>query len=333
MAEARRPTIRDVAAAAGVSKSLVSLHYSGGGVSEERRARIVEAAERLGFRPNLTARALSASDGGFTGVLVADLGHSVFAEVVDAARAALARSGRAALLTSAMLPDADGVPRLDERALAIFGDLRPRSVLVVGSIPDLPALAGLVSGTPIVVASAASEGADVAATVRSDDVAGIRMAVDHLVSRGHRRIAHIGGRGGAVATRRAEAFAAALSAHGLEAQVAPSDFTEEGGHAAARSLLAEGRQAPTAVVAANDLAAVGALAAATATGAALAVTGYDDSRIARLPQVSLTSVDPRNAEIGAAAAERILAVEAGTEPPAETLVAPRLVVRSTTPPA
>lgn len=330
----RRPTIRDVAAAAGVSKSLVSLLYAGGSVGPERRERILAVADRLGFRPNLTARALSSADGGFTGVLVADLHNSVFAEVVDAARAELARHGRSALLTSAIMPDPDGVPRLDERALAVFHDLRPRSILVVGSIPDLAALTEIIAGTPLVVASAVGEHVPVAATVRSDDGAGIRLAVEHLLKQGHRRIAHIGGRGGVVAERRLETYLAAVVEHGLEPLVAPADFTERAGYTATRELLeTDGRARPTGIVAANDLAAVGALAAASAAGAAMAVTGYDDSQVARLPQVGLTSVDPRNAEIGAAAAGCVIEVESGAAPKQpETLIAPRLVVRASTPP-
>ncbi|MCI9887405.1 LacI family DNA-binding transcriptional regulator [Micrococcales bacterium 31B] len=348
----KRPTIRDVAARAGVSKSLVSLHFAGGGVSPERRERIVAAAAELGFRPNLTARTLSAADGGFTAILTADLANSVFAEIVDAARAELARHGSPALLTSAMLPDASGVPTLDEHALAIFGDLRPRSLLVVGSIPDLAALTRLVPRTPLVVASGIGEQVSVAATVRTDDAAGMRLVVDHLVAQGHRRIAHIGGRGGVVATRRESAYRDAMRAHGLEAEirVAASDFTELGGYAAARTLLfATGASSgsgaptpgaphpPTAIAAVNDLAALGAQAAWADVGprdsTPWAVTGYDDSALAKLRQVDLTSVNPFSAEIGREAARCVVAVEAGESPsPSERLVAPQLVVRGSSSP-
>ncbi len=329
----KRPTIRDVAVAAGVSKSLVSLVYSGGNVSDERRRRVLDAADRLGFRPNLTARSLAAADGGFTGILVADLHNPVFAEIVDAARAELARLGRRALLTSAVIPDDKGTPRLDRQSLAVFGDLRPRSILVVGSVPDLIELAAIVPHVPVVIASGAAEDLTVAATVRSDDVTGMRLAIDHLVARGHRRIAHIGGLGGLVAERRAAAYTEAMASQGLadEARVAPGDFSEHAGFVAAATLLAGG-DPPTAIAAVNDLAAVGALAALADAGAyTIAVTGYDNSFVAQLRQVSLTSVDPHNAEIGTRSARLVDEVESGRlDSGAEILVTPTLVARNST---
>nr|WP_267893854.1 LacI family DNA-binding transcriptional regulator [Microbacterium halophytorum] len=331
---AKRPTIRDVATEAGVSKSLVSLVYSGGGVSEERRERVLAAAERLGFRPNLTARSLAAAEGDFTGILVADLHNPVFAEVVDAARAELARTGRSALLTAATTPDAHGEPVVDRRALAVFGDLRPRSILVVGSVPDMGELASIAPRTPVVVASAASGGLQVAATVRSDDGSGMRLVVDHLLAGGHARIAHIGGRGGVVAEQRAAAYAAAMRERGLaaETRVAPSGFSEHAGYAAAMELLADPAP-PTAITCLNDQSAVGALAAAADSDVRVAVTGYDNSLLAQLRQVSLTSVDPDNAEIGIRAARQIVEAEAGREiVEPEILIPPSLIERASTRP-
>ncbi|WP_156761715.1 LacI family DNA-binding transcriptional regulator [Microbacterium karelineae] len=330
MSPSRRATIRDVAAEAGVSKSLVSLVFSGGRVSDDRRARVLAAAERLGFRPNYAARSLAATDGGFTGILVADLHHPALGEIVDAARVELARSGRSALLTAATMPGDDGSAGLDRRTLHVFGDLRPRSIIVIGSVPDAGAIAESAPGIPIVVASAVADAADPVATVRSDDEAGMRLVVDHLVERGHARIAHVGGRGGIVAERRAAAYAAAMTAHGLgdQVRVADAGFSESAGYAAGRALCAD---PPTAIACVNDAAAVGVLAAADDAGARIAVAGYDDSPIARLRQVSLTSVDPHAAEIGRAAARRAIDAEEGRAPIArETLVEPALVVRAST---
>jgi DNA-binding LacI/PurR family transcriptional regulator len=127
-----------------------------------------------------------------------------------------------------------------------------------------------------------------------------------------------------------------MARHGLagRCRVEPCDFTEEAGHAAAARLL-EDVDRPTAITVVNDLAAVGALAGALEAGvtvpAQLAVAGYDDTFFAAIPQVSLTSVNPDNAQIGAAAAERLLhrIGEPGAEPGTE-LVPPRLVVRAST---
>jgi DNA-binding LacI/PurR family transcriptional regulator len=330
----RRPTIRDVAAAAGVSKSLVSLVFRDAqGVSPERRRRVLEAAENLDFRLNWIARSLAADDGNFVGILVADLHNPLFAEIVDAARLELARAGQYGLMTSALLPHHDGHPRLDDRILDAFGDLHACGILVVGSVPDMAALSKMSSNVPIVVASAVADNLPSASTVRSDDVVGMQLVIDHLVGRGHRRIAHIGGEGGLVSLERARAYEAAMRAHGLDQhiQIGPSDYTEEAGYRAARAVLSAD-PAPTAITAVNDLAAIGALAAASDSGLAvsgdLAVTGYDNTFLSAIRRISLTSVDPGNAEIGTQAARWLLR-HVGERPagPEEHLVQPSLMVR------
>lgn len=331
----KRPTIRDVAAAAGVSKSLVSLVYSNPeSVSEARRNRVTAAADELGFRPNWVARSLAADDGNFVGILVADLHNPLFAEIVDAARLELARAGRFGLMTSAVLPRAAGEPELDTRILAAFGDLRPSSILVVGSVPDMASLSRLSYDVPIVAASAIPDNLPSAQSVRSNETLGMALVVDHLVERGHTRIAHIGGHGGLVAAKRAEAYELAMTARGLSAytRVEASDFSERGGYAASTRLLANPRTRPTAITALNDLAALGALSAADDLGlsvpADVALTGYDNTFLSEIRRISLTSVDPNNAEIGALAARMLIAADG--MPGGSYLVAPTLVSRQST---
>ncbi|MDJ1369979.1 LacI family DNA-binding transcriptional regulator [Gulosibacter molinativorax] len=327
----KRPTIRDVAARAGVSKSLVSLVFSGGSVSEERRTRVMVAVEELGYRPNTSARSLAAAEGDFTGILVADLHNSIFSDIVDAARSELAANGRGVLFSSAAVPDARGQMQLDQRALEVFGDLRPRNLIMVGTGPGLEEVARIAPGIPIVLASTIASRFEVASTVRTDDELGMRLAVEHLVQAGHRRITHVGGNGGLVAAKRADAYRQTMADHGLAEyiRVARSDYTEQGGYTATRELFARG-DAPTAIAAVNDLSAIGVLDAIADArpGAAIAVTGFDNSRISQLRQVSLSSVDPNNAAIGREAAHRILELEeTGSVSEAETLVAPSLIVR------
>lgn len=328
-----RPTIRDVAAAAGVSKSLVSLVYSSpDSVSDARRERVRAAAEALGFRPNWVARSLAAEDGNFVGIFLADLHNPLVAEVVDAARSELARAGRVALATSAVLPASDGTPQLDTRILAAFGDLRPSSILLVGSVPDMSSLSRASFDAPIVVASAIADELPSAQSVRSDEVLGLALVVDHLVEQGHTRIAHIGGKGGLVATKRAEAYEQAMRTHGLgaEIRIEPADFGEAAGYAAARSLLTGTGERPSAIVALNDLAALGALTAADELGLSvpgdLALTGYDNTFLADIRRISLTSVDPHNAEIGAMAAQMLITPD--PVPGVTRLVPPTLIVRA-----
>ncbi|MCC2031544.1 LacI family DNA-binding transcriptional regulator [Microbacterium allomyrinae] len=328
----KRPTIRDVAAAAGVSKSLVSLVFSNpDSVSAVRRERVLAAAATLDFRPNWVARSLAADDGNFIGILVADLHNPVLAEVVDAARLELARAGRFSLMTSAVLPSDGGVAQLDTRILAAFGDLRPSSVLLVGSVPEMASLSQLAYQLPIVVASAIAEDLPLARSVRSNEMLGMALVVDHLVEQGHSRIAHIGGLGGPVSTKRAEAYRAAMKAHGLDAEVRveSADFSEASGYTAARNLLTRPGQKPTAITAVNDLAALGALAAADdlrlSVPEDLALTGYDNTFLAAFHRISLTSIDPHNREIGATAVKFLLNADRADEE--SQLIEPRLVVR------
>jgi DNA-binding LacI/PurR family transcriptional regulator len=332
----RRPTIRDVAERAGVSKSLVSLVMRGEPlVRDDKRRRVQQAAAELGYRTNLAARSLSAVRSGTVGVLAADLRNPWSMDIVEAVGQALVEARLATLLTSAVLPSgAADQPRLDVGVIGALRDLRVDGLLVVGSVPDGARLAEVVGDLPVVVVGARAEGLARADAVRSDDAAGMELVVDHLVERGHRRIAHLGGAGGAVAAERAAGYRTAMARHGLagEIVVQACDFSEDGGYTAAAALLDGGRPV-TALAAVNDLAAVGALSAAADAGldlpAGLAVTGYDDTFLAELRQISLTSVNPDSAGMGELAARRLLErIARPDRPGVEHLVAPRLVIRA-----
>jgi DNA-binding LacI/PurR family transcriptional regulator len=332
----RRPTIRDVAERAGVSKSLVSLVMRGEPlVRDDKRQRVQQAAAELGYRTNWAARSLSAVRSGTVGVLAADLRNPWSMDIVEAVGRALEEARLTTLLTSAVLPSgAAGRRRLDVGVIGALRDLRVDGLLVVGSVPDRARLAEAVGDLPVVVVGARAEGLARADAVRSDDAAGMELVVDHLVERGHRRIAHLGGVGGAVAAERAAGYHAAMSRHRLAGEIAVQacDFSEDGGYAAAAALLGGGRPV-TALAAVNDLAAVGAMSAAADAEVdlpgGLAVTGYDDTFLAELRQISLTSVNPDSAGIGALAAGCLLErIASPDRPGAEHLVAPRLVVRA-----
>lgn len=317
-----------------MSKSLVSLVYANpASVSAERRQRVLAAAEELGYHPNTVARSLAGTDGNFVGILVADLHNPVFPEIVDATRRELARIGEVSLMTSATLPGEPDRHVLDDRLLALFRDLRPRGILIVGSVPDMPAVAALAATSALVVASAIADHLPSARTVRGDDAAGMRLVVDHLVGLGHRDIAHIGGQGGLVAVARAKAYEEAMAANGLaeRVRIVPADYSENSGHAAADRLLTDSRP-PTAITAVNDLSAIGALAAASERSTPVSVTGYDDTYLAALRQISLTTIDPGNEAIGRRAAQ--LLSKAGPEGTGQRddLIAPTLRIRSSTSP-
>lgn len=255
----RRPTIRDVAERAGVSKSLVSLVMRGEPmVREEKRRRVQQAADELGYRTNLAARSLSKVRSNTIGVLVADLRNPLLIDVVERAGRALEDAGLSTLLIRAVIPSGPTAgPRIDGRAIGALKDLRVEAVLVVGSVPDRTALVDVLGDVPVVVAAAGAEGlhADV---VRNDDRLGMRLVVDYLVAGGHKAIGHVGGSGGVVAEERAAGYRAAMAHHGLESEIVigRSDFTEDAGYRATARLL-RGERPLAAIAAVNDLAAVG----------------------------------------------------------------------------
>ena len=330
----RRPTIRDVAERAGVSKSLVSLVMRGEPmVREEKRRRVHQAADELGYRMNLAARSLSDVRSRTIGVLVADLRNPLLVDVVERAGQVFEDEGLSTLLISAVIParPASG-PRIDDRAIGALKDLRVEAMLVVGSVPDRKALAEVLGDMPVVVAAAGAEGlrADV---VRNDDHLGMRLVVDYLVAGGHTAIAHLGGLGGDVAEERVAGYCAGMAHHGLESkiEVADSDFTEDAGYRGAARLL-RGRRPVTAIAAVNDLAAVGAMSAVADAGLRVpgdvAITGYDDTFVSAIRQVSLTSVNPDSSGIGSLAAHCVLRrIEDPGRPEEEHLLPPRLVTR------
>ncbi len=325
----KRPTIRDVAAKAGVSKSLVSLVYSAPQtVSEYRKQLVMKAADELGFSPNFLARSLATDTGTFIGILVADLHNPLFAQIVDQVRLSLEAKGEYSFMTSAMLSDGAGTQILDSRTVSALIDLRPKSVLVVGSIPEMHQLSALPESVSIVVASAIPEGLSRATTVRSNDETGMRLLIEHLIANGHQKIAHISVEDGAVSQSRREAYKSVMTEKGLakyiQIQLA-SAATETAGYEAA-SVLVNSKSAPTAITSYNDLLAIGAQGAISAD---IAVVGYDNTFLADLRQISLTSIDPANIEIANKAAE--LLVEKPSEPikSGKTyLLEPRLVIRS-----
>ncbi|MFJ7016990.1 LacI family DNA-binding transcriptional regulator [Streptomyces sp. NPDC101117] len=327
----RQPTIRDVADRAGVSKSLVSLVLRGSEqVRPEKREAVLRAVRELGYRPNAAARSLSEQRTRTVGVLLNDLRNPWFVELLDGLNSLLHDNGLHMLLADARLNRRTG-----QDPAGPLLDLRVDGLVVVGTLPDPAALAEAAERLPVVVAGAreaAPAGVDV---VANDDERGARLVTEHLIGLGHRRIAHIAGYG-AVGELRRRSFEAVMREHGLadEAVVESGDMTEEGGYRATVRLLSGARR-PTAVFAVNDICAIGALSAAEESGLRvprdLSVVGYDNTSIARLRHVWLTTVDNAGYEVGRRAARCLLDRFAGTGGAGGVqLAGPALEIRGTT---
>ena len=329
----RRPTIHDVAALAGVSKSLVSLVLQGSPrVSEERRKVVLTAVEELSYRPNRLARQLVTSRTRTVGAVVADLHNPFFHDVLDGLQAEAEKRGYRVLIGTGSLSSAE------EAAVGeLLLELRVEGLVLMGH--DVPArqMAGLTAAAPcVVVARGPSRGAGLDAVVNDDQV-GMRLAVEHLVALGHRDIVHVSGPTPS-GRARAAAFQRAMLDLGLPAggAVFPGGFTEEGGYGGATAALAS-RPRPTALVMANDIAAIGAYNAVDDAGLRIpldvSVVGYDNTAIAATRHISLTTVDQPRREMGRLAFQSLWErVEDGRTRARHRVVVPSLVVRSSTAP-
>lgn len=327
------PTIRDVAEQAGVSKSLVSLVLRGSEqVRPEKREAVLAAVAELGYRPNAAARSLSERRTRSVGVLLNDLRNPWFVELLDGLGSRLHEQG-----LHMMLADGRLNRHLGEDLTRIFTELRVDGLIAVGTFPASDELLAAATHIPTVVAGAVEPDLPYVDVVAGDDAHGAALATAHLIDLGHRRIAHIGGQGLAGELRRTS-FEGVMHTHGLTdlATVEEGDHTEEGGYRAMVRLLTA-PQRPTAVFAFNDIACVGALSAAEELGLQvprdLSLVGYDNTYLARLRHLWLTTVDNGSHDIGRRAAQ--LLVDRMRDPGrvAQTVLSePRLEVRGSTGP-
>jgi DNA-binding LacI/PurR family transcriptional regulator len=331
-----RPTISDVARAAGVSKGAVSFALNNRpGVAADTRERILAAARELGWTPSSRARALSVSRAFAVGLVLARKPETLradpfFPSFIAGVEQELAGHDYALLLQ--VVPDQQR-EHDSYRRLAHGG--RVDGVFVTDLLVDDPRIALLAEiGVPAVVVGPALGGGFFPA-VGVDDKPGVAAAVQHLIDLGHTRIAHVAGPAAYVhGTSRKQAWAKTLAAAGLpEGPCVETDFSAESGAAATRTLL-DLAEPPTAVVYANDVMAMAGLAVAHARGVdvpgGLSVIGYEDTELAAHVQPPLTSVATDVVAWGAAAARRLLELVDGREATEPDLEPPRLVVRAST---
>ena len=323
-----RPTLADVAAQAGVSKSLVSLVMRNEpGASAETRRRVLDAAGELGYHPDSRARLLRSGRSRLLGV-VFGIQHAFHADLVTALYTAARKTGYE-LALSAVTPDRDET----EATAGLLQD-RCEALILLGPQTPTASLARLATRLPVVVLARGVRGAAVD-VVRTADADGLHQAVDHLVQLGHRSIAHIDGGHAPGAAQRRRGYRDAMCHHALDrhTRIIRGGLTEEDGAAAARALLAD---PPTAVTVFNDRCATGVLDVLAHNGLKVpddvSVVGYDDSRLARLAHVNLTTIAQDTATMTRLAVARAIDRVEGSTITHRDVVPPHLVVRSTTGP-
>jgi DNA-binding LacI/PurR family transcriptional regulator len=325
--------LKDVARAAGVSAATVSRVLAGSAlVSEETRARVQQAVSALGYKPNRVAQRLRSTTGhaSLIGLIVPDIQNPFFAEMVRGVERVAERQGYMVFIGNS---DEDAVRErrlLDlMRAESVAGIILPASSDIAQAVTELAA-----GGLPIVCVDRRVPRVALD-TVIADNVHGARMAVDHLLRIGHRRVGYVGGRPELSTSReRLQGYQQALEEHGVPfdaSLVREGDSRQAGGRQMTADLLRL-PQPPTALLVGNNLMTLGALETIHLMGLRIpddvAIVGYDDIPWALAFHPPLTAVRQPADEIGQRAAELLLQrIDNPKRSTSIVMLQPELVVR------
>jgi len=299
----------DVAQQAGVSTATVSRVINETGyVSDAIRRRVLRTVQKLNYYPNASARTLASGRSHQIGLLISDISNPFFPELVKSIEQAAYRSG-----FEVMLAETDYDSERLHRAVRRFLERDVAGVILMASELDFEFVEGLARRqVPLVFLDLRPAGGRTS-TVAVDYGKGIDEAVHHLAGLGHRRLAYVGGPGRlASAAQRLDAFQSAVARH-IGTQSPPrlyeGDFRLEGGLRAASQIL-EAHPRPTAVLAANDLMALGIMKACQARGLAvprdISVVGFDDIVFAGLADPPLSTVCLPREELGRRAVDALM---------------------------
>ena len=330
----RQVTIHDVAQEAGLSKSTVSLVLQGSNlIKPETAVRVREVAQRLGYVYNRQAAELRSGTSNRIGVVINDLMNPFFAEVLVGIERRLVDAGYVVFMahTNESL----------ERQQAVLTAMREQGAAGIAICPALGSDKSVVDvvqswGIPLVVMIRSLDHGQ-HDFCGSDNAQGIRLATQHLLDKGHRRIGFVGGETGVVMESRLEGYRSALTAAGIavdESLIFRARPNREGGHGAMTTLL-ETTRGVTAAVSYNDLTAFGALSAlgehGIRVGKDFALMGFDNVLATAHANPPLSTVDVRPSGLGEHAADLLLQrIREPDRPPQCYLGKPELVLRQST---
>jgi LacI family transcriptional regulator len=301
-------------------------------VSPHTVERVREAAEALGYRVNRVARGLKTNRSHAIGMLVPDITNPFFPPMVRGAEDGLAQAGY-----TLVLADTDNDPGKERRHQTVMLERQVDGLLLATARRRDPVIEELLTASvPFVLVNRTIDRGGVAAVI-PDDQAGMALAVDHLHGLGHRVIGHIAGPSAtSTGTRRAAGFEAAVRSLGLEPgpTLEVSSFTLEGGREVAEGLLS-GPGRPSALVAANDLIALGTLDVAERLGLTcpddFSLVGFNDMPFVDRLRPPLTTIRVDEYALGLRAARMLLSLIEDPEARRETIMqTPELIVRGST---
>ncbi|HEY4624794.1 MAG TPA: LacI family DNA-binding transcriptional regulator [Blastococcus sp.] len=327
-------SIRDVAERAGVSLGTVSNVLNRPDVvSEGTRQRVLAAIAELGFVRNESARQLRAGHSRTIGLVVLDIANPFFTDVARGVEEVANAAGLAVILCNS-----DDRAEKEAAHLDVLAEQRVQGVIITPTAELSPALDALrARGVPVVLLDRRAPEPDRCA-VAVDDVHGGRLAADHLLERGHRRIAFVGGSSGLPQVQERhegveQAVWDACGSHDALTVFSPEKLTVAAGREAAEQIIGmPAARRPTAAICANDLLALGMLQEMVRHGMHVpedfAIVGYDDIDFAAAAAVPLSSVRKPRQELGRRAAQLLIDEARGENHLHEQLLfEPTLVVR------
>lgn len=332
-------TIRDVAQLAEVHPGTVSRALNETTrllVNPETAERVLRAADQLGYRPNRIARGLKTSRSHTIGVLIPDITNPLFPPILRGIEDRLDAAGYTSLIVNT-----DNDPERERVYLEVMRGRQVDGFISATARLDRELMAELAGGgTPLVLVNRSLEDGPVPA-VTIDDRRGIGLAVEHVAGLGHERIGHVAGpQNLSTGHRRHTGFVEAMRSARLRTPAKrirfAAYFTEDEGARAAGELL-DGAAELTAIVAANDLLAIGCYDALQSRGLRcpddISIVGFNDMPLVDRLRPPLTSVRVPQREIGQVAADLLLEQLSGAGDPAtEILLEPTLSVRGSTAP-
>jgi DNA-binding LacI/PurR family transcriptional regulator len=326
-----------VAERARVSTATVSRVINGTAkVSPVTTERVREAIGALNFYPDINARTLGSGRSALYGLIISDITNPYFPELVKAFEDIAVEHGQDVLIANT-----DYDPRRMEACVIRMLQRKVDGVAIMTSEMEDRLIHSFNHRKIPMVFMDTPKGMRGVSTVRVDYAAGVKQAVDHLFSFDHQHIAFISGPMSLNSARvRSDAFTKALRQHGLGGEphlIEEGDHRVEGGHAAMLRILNSGRR-PTAVMASNDLTAIGAMGAIHESGLRIpediSVIGFDDIELSGYTQPALTTVHVPRRELASTAFRCLFRgrdeLTKRPEPKREHVIQPRLVVRRST---